>query len=261
VRIGNGVYWDGLFAQNPPVRDLPDAEPDEIWIVQINPTRLVPEPEEPRPGDEPTKIANILDRRNELAGNLSLQQGLHYVRKINELVSERRRTEVPIETSPCPGSVTGPVASGKGHPQANPRAAKPTTESKATPSSSTRTMLATGVAAECSFPEPTRGLAHIPYARLAPRTCLGSGDPKLQFPGITDRAYDYPRSVASSANGGGSAGRSENDAVVSPGGSGDRVDVPVSVTGSGGCGGVSSVLVGALYGAVGGGAGSSVSSV
>ena len=83
----------------------------------------------------------------------------------------------------------------------------------------------------------------------------------MQFPDITDRAYDYSRSAAPSANGGGSAGRSENDALVSPGGSGDRVDVPVSVTGSGGCGVVSSVFVGASYGAVSGGAGSSISLV
>ena len=83
----------------------------------------------------------------------------------------------------------------------------------------------------------------------------------MQFPGITDRAYDYSRLAASSANGGGSAGRSENDAVASPGGSGGRVDVPVPVTGSGGCGVVSSVFVGASYGAVSGGVGSSVSSI
>jgi NTE family protein len=103
VRVGNGVYWDGLFAQNPPVRDLPDAEPDEIWIVQINPNRLVPEPEEPRPGDEPTKIANILDRRNELAGNLSLGQELRYIRKINELVRERRINDL-LDEDPTSGN-------------------------------------------------------------------------------------------------------------------------------------------------------------
>ena len=38
VRIGDGTYWDGLFSQNPPVRDLTDARPDEIWVIQINPT-------------------------------------------------------------------------------------------------------------------------------------------------------------------------------------------------------------------------------
>jgi NTE family protein len=100
VRIGRGVYWDGLFSQNPPVRDLPDASPDEIWIIQINPSRLVPEPDEPRPGDEPTKIANILDRRNELAGNLSLEQELRYIRKINELVRERRINEFVDDDPP-----------------------------------------------------------------------------------------------------------------------------------------------------------------
>jgi NTE family protein len=100
VRIGRGVYWDGLFAQNPPVRDLPDAEPDEIWIIQINPSRLVPEADESRPGDEPTKIANILDRRNELAGNLSLEQELRYIRKINELVRERRINDLLDENPP-----------------------------------------------------------------------------------------------------------------------------------------------------------------
>lgn len=37
-----GHYWDGLYSQNPPVRevfDAPDSEgkPDEIWVVRINP--------------------------------------------------------------------------------------------------------------------------------------------------------------------------------------------------------------------------------
>ncbi len=100
VRIGGSVYWDGLFSQNPPVRDLPDASPDEIWIIRINPTRLVPESDEPRPGDEPTKIANILDRRNELAGNLSLEQELRYIRKINELVRERKINELVDDDPP-----------------------------------------------------------------------------------------------------------------------------------------------------------------
>ena len=37
VHMEGGVYWDGLFSQNPPVRELPDAEPkpNEIWVIQI----------------------------------------------------------------------------------------------------------------------------------------------------------------------------------------------------------------------------------
>jgi NTE family protein len=48
VRIGDeGVYWDGLFSQNPPIRDFmrefPDAttKPDEIWLIQIRPAHEV----------------------------------------------------------------------------------------------------------------------------------------------------------------------------------------------------------------------------
>lgn len=77
VHIDGGVYWDGLFSQNPPVRELPDADPDEIWIVQINPDRRE---------TEPTQIAEIRDRRNELAGNLSLRQEVRFIEKINDLV-------------------------------------------------------------------------------------------------------------------------------------------------------------------------------
>jgi NTE family protein len=79
VHIGNDVYWDGLFSQNPPIRDLPDANPDEIWVIQINPER--------RKG-EPKSVREILDRRNELAGNLSLNQEIFFIEKINELVNK-----------------------------------------------------------------------------------------------------------------------------------------------------------------------------
>ena len=40
VHLDGGTYWDGLFSQNPPVRELVDAQPDEIWVIQINPRRL-----------------------------------------------------------------------------------------------------------------------------------------------------------------------------------------------------------------------------
>jgi NTE family protein len=68
VHTGGGVYWDGLFSQNPPVRDLLDVGPDEIWVIRINPKELAA---------EPRTVAEIADRRNELAGNLSLYQELH----------------------------------------------------------------------------------------------------------------------------------------------------------------------------------------
>ncbi|MDQ3966525.1 MAG: patatin-like phospholipase family protein [Actinomycetota bacterium] len=77
AHVDEGVYWDGLYSQNPPVRDLTNADPDEIWVIQINPEEIDKEPKTP---------ANISDRRNELSGNVSLNQELYFVRKINELV-------------------------------------------------------------------------------------------------------------------------------------------------------------------------------
>jgi NTE family protein len=85
VAVGESVYWDGLFSQNPPIHDLPDvhsgrnpdSNPEEIWIIRINPRRRV---------EEPRNTADIHDRRNELAGNLSLQHEIRSIRKINDLL-------------------------------------------------------------------------------------------------------------------------------------------------------------------------------
>ena len=80
VRLDDGgTYWDGLFSQNPPVRELTDEGPDEIWVIQINPKEL---------GTEPRTVAEIADRRNELSGNLSLHQELHSIEKIDQLLEE-----------------------------------------------------------------------------------------------------------------------------------------------------------------------------
>ena len=77
VRLEDGTYWDGLFSQNPPVRELLDARPDELWVIQINPQRR---------DSEPTTLAEIAERRNELAGNLSLYQELAFIEKIDQLL-------------------------------------------------------------------------------------------------------------------------------------------------------------------------------
>jgi NTE family protein len=79
VRVQGSTYWDGLFSQNPPIKELVDAKPDEIWVIQINPKA--------RP-DVPTNVVDIADRRNELSGNLSLHQELHFIEKIDQLLDE-----------------------------------------------------------------------------------------------------------------------------------------------------------------------------
>jgi NTE family protein len=79
VHADGGVHWDGLFSQNPPVRDLLDVSPDEIWVIQINPKERTA---------EPRSVAKIADRRNELAGNLSLYQELHVIEKIDAMLDD-----------------------------------------------------------------------------------------------------------------------------------------------------------------------------
>ena len=84
VHTNGGVYWDGLFSQNPPVRELPDAGPTEIWVIQIDPQKR---------STEPKSMPAIMDRRNELAGNLSLYQETSRIKKINELVDKLGKGE------------------------------------------------------------------------------------------------------------------------------------------------------------------------
>jgi len=81
VEIGDHDHWDGLFSQNPPVTDLmtvdADRKPDELWVVQINPQERAETPE---------SLVDIADRRNELAGNISLNQELRFIEWVNEWI-------------------------------------------------------------------------------------------------------------------------------------------------------------------------------
>jgi len=84
VSIGDEAYWDGLFSDNPPIDRLikgdfvgKDNIAQEIWVIKINPTATDKIPTEPD---------DILDRRNELEGNVSLFQGLRQVEYLNELL-------------------------------------------------------------------------------------------------------------------------------------------------------------------------------
>ncbi|SEP86226.1 patatin-like phospholipase family protein [Natrinema salaciae] len=91
VEIDGHWYWDGLFSQNPPIRDFltvpddPGEKPDEIWIVQINPKRRE---------TVPKSVEDISDRRNELAGNLSLYQEVYFIEQVNKLID---RGSLPAE--------------------------------------------------------------------------------------------------------------------------------------------------------------------
>lgn len=84
---GARVFWDGLYSQNPPINDFfdgrsRDCKPDLLWVVQINPNRY-------EGGDAgPLSPDDQADRRNELAGNLSLGQELRAIDRINRIAEE-----------------------------------------------------------------------------------------------------------------------------------------------------------------------------
>jgi len=83
VEIHGHLHWDGLFSQNPPVSDLmhkpPGRKPEELWVVQINPQEFE---------GEPSTTEVIADRRNELSGNISLNQELGFIEQVNEWVED-----------------------------------------------------------------------------------------------------------------------------------------------------------------------------
>lgn len=83
VEIQGQAYWDGLFSENPPVAcflgDEVDERPDEIWIIRINPEQRK---------TIPKTAGDILDRRNELSGNLALEQELNMIRSVNQWIDK-----------------------------------------------------------------------------------------------------------------------------------------------------------------------------
>lgn len=85
VATRGGLWWDGLFSQNPPLRDLLDLspKPEELWVIRLNPRARAAEPK---------TAAEIEDRRNEMAGNVPLDQEIHLIGRFNAL----RRTAPEI---------------------------------------------------------------------------------------------------------------------------------------------------------------------
>lgn len=83
VEIGKDAYWDGIFSDNPPLTEListfyvgVENIPNEIWVIKLNPTCR---------DSIPVAPDDILDRRNELEGNISLFQGLKSIENLNDL--------------------------------------------------------------------------------------------------------------------------------------------------------------------------------
>jgi len=91
VWVDGHAYWDGIFASNPPIIAFllkafmgSTRRPDEIWIIQINRAHHDYVPEMP---------SEISERRNHLAGNLSLQHELQIIDMWNTLIQEGALTD------------------------------------------------------------------------------------------------------------------------------------------------------------------------
>jgi NTE family protein len=84
VEIGKDAYWDGLFSDNPPVDELIRPSfvgegniAEEIWLIKINPTTR---------SSIPVRTDDIIDRRNQLEGNVSLFQQMVHLETFNDLL-------------------------------------------------------------------------------------------------------------------------------------------------------------------------------
>jgi NTE family protein len=89
IWVDGHAYWDGIFSSNPPVAALLRRQqvrelPEEIWVVQVNRPNIQAVPETP---------SAIGDRRNQLAGNLSLSHEIELISIMNMLMRNRALTE------------------------------------------------------------------------------------------------------------------------------------------------------------------------
>ena len=91
VWVEGHAYWDGIFSSNPPIASFVRKAamgacplPNEIWIIRVNPVRCATVPQQPY---------EISDRRNAMAGNLSLQHELEMLTFANLLIQNNAFTE------------------------------------------------------------------------------------------------------------------------------------------------------------------------
>ncbi len=126
VILDGSPHWDGLLSHNPPISDLADLygraapgsadNPEEILVVRINPMEA---------RSEPRTFAAIADRRNALAGNLSLLHEIKAVRRMNDVARESARRRAAGGEAGADGDyrvisfgfidIAEAVASGLGH--------------------------------------------------------------------------------------------------------------------------------------------------
>lgn len=78
INLWQGAFSDGTLHHNPPIQGLMDALPDELWVIQVHPSSI---------DYEPTTVAELANRRNELTANLSLLQELSSLEMYDDLIA------------------------------------------------------------------------------------------------------------------------------------------------------------------------------
>lgn len=101
--------WDGLFSQNPPIKNFishladRNKKPDGLWILQINQDRFDFSKRITEARDGARSGGELWHRRDTLAGNLSLNQEVAFIEAFNQRLDDPgqrfRPQDKPIEVA------------------------------------------------------------------------------------------------------------------------------------------------------------------
>lgn len=101
--------WDGLFSQNPPIKNFisnladRNKKPDGLWILQINQDQFDFSKRIADGGDGARSGGELWHRRDTLAGNLSLNQEVAFIEAFNQRLDDPaqrfRPQDKPIEVA------------------------------------------------------------------------------------------------------------------------------------------------------------------
>jgi predicted acylesterase/phospholipase RssA len=107
--VRNTACWDGLFSQNPPIKNFisnigdPAKKPDGLWILQINQDKSDFSKRIADANDSYRYGSELWHRRDTLSGNLSLNQEIAFIEAVNRRLDDPdqagRAQDKPVEVA------------------------------------------------------------------------------------------------------------------------------------------------------------------
>jgi NTE family protein len=85
VEVDGETYWDGSYVANPPLAPLLDRPPRDMIVVQNNPISRA---------EVPRSQADISNRSNEIAFNISFMREISMLRQVQGIPEEQRGDDV-----------------------------------------------------------------------------------------------------------------------------------------------------------------------